>query len=91
MTIRPRKSSIMELIGPELSELFPFEFAKIAESDCLHHSIYKCRPISTKHGHSIYDDEILDEFRLWVKSDSNIWSYLPLNKEKLFNLTLFTL
>ena len=33
MTIRPRKSSIMELIGPELSELFPLEFAKIAESD----------------------------------------------------------
>ena len=27
----------------------------------------------------------------WVKSDSNIWSYMPLNKEKLFHLTLFTL
>ena len=25
--------SIMDLIGPELSELFPLEFAKIAESD----------------------------------------------------------
>ena len=24
---------IMDLIGPELSELFPLEFAKIAESD----------------------------------------------------------
>ena len=49
----------------------------------------KCRPVSTKHGHNIhvYDIEILDEF----KSYSNIWSYLPLNKEKLFNLTLFTL
>ena len=23
----------MDLIGPELSELFPFEFAKVAESD----------------------------------------------------------
>ena len=54
--------SIMDLIGPQLSELFALEFAKIAESDCLYHSIYKCRPISTKHGHSIYDNEILDEF-----------------------------
>ena len=27
--------------------------------------IYKCRPISTKHGHSIYDNEIMDEFDYW--------------------------
>ena len=57
----------MNLIGAELFELFALEFAKIAESDfvytlCLHSSIYKCRPMSTKHGHSIYDNEILDEF-----------------------------
>ena len=25
--------SVMDLIGPELSELFPLDFAKIAESD----------------------------------------------------------
>ena len=42
----------MDLIGPELAELFPLEFAKIAESDCVHYSIYKWRPVSTKHGHS---------------------------------------
>ena len=54
--------SIMDLIGPALSELFPLEFAKICWIWlCLHPSIYKCRPISTKHGHSIYDNEILDE------------------------------
>ena len=53
--------SIIDLIGPELSELFPLEIAKIAESDCLQHSIYKCRPISTKHYHNIYDKEILDK------------------------------
>ena len=47
VTIRSRMTSIMYLIGPELSELFPLEFAKIAESDCLHHNIYKCRPINT--------------------------------------------
>ena len=33
MTIRSKMSSIMNVIGPELSELFAFEFAKIAESD----------------------------------------------------------
>ena len=54
-------SLIMNLIGQELSELFALEFAKIADSDCLHPSIYKCRSISTQHGHSIYDNEILDE------------------------------
>ena len=33
VTIRSRMRSIMDFIGPELSELFPFEFAKVAESD----------------------------------------------------------
>ena len=33
VTIRPRMSTIMVLIGPELSELFALELAKIAESD----------------------------------------------------------
>ena len=33
VTIRSRMRLIMDLIGPELSELFPLEFAKIAESD----------------------------------------------------------
>ena len=60
--MRSQMSSIMDLIGPELSELFALEFAKFAEYDCLHPSIYKCRPIGTKHGHNIYDTEILDEF-----------------------------
>ena len=33
VTIRSRMRSIMDLIGPKLSDLFPLEFAKIAESD----------------------------------------------------------
>ena len=33
MSIRSHMSSIMDLIGPELYELFALEFAKIAESD----------------------------------------------------------
>ena len=33
VTVRSRMSSIMDLIRPELSELFALEFAKIAESN----------------------------------------------------------
>ena len=33
VTIRSRMNSIMDLIRPELYELFALEFAKIAESD----------------------------------------------------------
>ena len=55
-------SSIMNVIGSELSELFALEFAKNAESDCLYPSIYKSRPRSTNHCYNIYDNEILDEF-----------------------------
>ena len=33
VTIRSRMRSILDLIRPELSELFPLEFAKFAESD----------------------------------------------------------
>ena len=62
VTIRSQMSLIMNVIGPELSELFALEFAKIAESVCLYPSIYKSRPISTSRGHNIYDNEILDEF-----------------------------
>ena len=36
VTIRSQMSSIMDLIGPELSELFALEFAKIAESDSVY-------------------------------------------------------
>ena len=59
-------SSIMDLIGADLSELFALEFAKIDESYFVYTSIYKCRPMSTKHGHSLYDNEILDEFNYWL-------------------------
>ena len=62
VTIRSQMSLIMDVIGPELFELFALKFAKIAKYDCLHHCIYKCRQIGTKHGHNIYDTVILDEF-----------------------------
>ena len=57
---------------------------------CLHRSIYKCRPISNKQSQYIWQ-WVLGWVRLWVRSESNIWSYLPLNKETLFNLTVYNL
>ena len=66
VTTRSRMSSIMDLIGAELSELLALEFAKISESDFVYTLIiYKCRLMSIKHGHNIYDNEILDEFNYW--------------------------
>ena len=64
VTIRSQISTIMDLIGADLSELFALKFAKISESDFVYTlaSTNICRPMSTKHGHNIYDNEILDEF-----------------------------
>ena len=62
MTVRSRTSSIMVIIRLEHLELFAHEFGKIAEFDCLHSSIYKCYPISTKVGQNEYNYKILDEF-----------------------------
>ena len=64
VTIRYQMSSIMDLIGAELTELFALEFAKIAESRFVYTlASTNFRPVSTKHGHNIYDNEILDEFK----------------------------
>ena len=41
VTISSQMSLIMNVIGPELSELFALDFAKIAEPDYLYRSIYK--------------------------------------------------
>ena len=60
VTIRSRMRLIMDSIRPELSELFPLEFAEIAESDFVY--TIASTNVSTKHGYNIYDDEILDEF-----------------------------
>ena len=57
VTIRSQMSWIMDLIGPELTELFALEFAKIAEPDFVY-----TLPVSTKLGHNIYDNRVLDEF-----------------------------
>ena len=46
--------------------------------------------MSTKHGHNTYDHEVFDEIN-YGSNPTVTWSYLPLNKEKLFNLTVYTL
>ena len=63
VTIRSRMRLIMDLIRPELSELFLLEFAKIAESDFVYTiastNVDKLVPNTV----TVYmDDEILDEF-----------------------------
>ena len=69
VTIRSRMSSTMDLIGADLSELFALDFAKNAESEslCLHSSIYKCRPMSTKHGLNIYYSKFAKDHFFLVK------------------------
>ena len=63
VTIRSRMRSITDLIGPELSELFPLEFAKIAESDFVNtmasSNVDQLEPNIVT---ILYDNEILDEF-----------------------------
>ena len=62
MTVRSRMSSIIDLIGPERMELLALELDNCYISLCLHSSIYKYQPISTKLGQNIYEYKISDEF-----------------------------
>ena len=60
MTIRSRMSSIMDLIRPELSELFVLEFAKIDESHFV--DTLASTNVDQLEPNNIYDNEILDKF-----------------------------
>ena len=62
VTIRFQMKSIMDLIGPELSELFPLEFTKITESDFVYTIASKNADQLVPNMVSTYDSEILDEF-----------------------------
>ena len=64
---------------------------KFAIFDCLHSSICKYWPVSTKLGHNVFAHEGSDEFDHGSNWTRTYKSYLPLNLEKLLNLTLFTL
>ena len=80
----------MDLIRPELSELFALEFAKIAQSDFVYTLAFTNVDQLVPNMVTIYMTRVLEWVQLSVKSYSNIWSYLPLNKKTLFKLTLFT-
>ena len=63
VTIRSRMSSIMDLIGADLSELFALEFAKIAESD------FVCTLVSTNVEQQLPDIvTIYMTMRSWMSS-----------------------
>ena len=62
VTIRSRMSSIMDLIGPELSELFALEFAKIAISDFVYALASTNVDQLVPNMVTIYANEILDDF-----------------------------
>ena len=79
VTIRSRMRLIMDLIGPELSELLPLEFAKITESDFVYTMASTNVDQLVPNMVTVYMTMSL----IMVKSDSNIWSYFPLNKEKI--------
>ena len=53
----------MGVMGEGHLESFALEFEKNAMFLlCLHCSIYKCQPITSKLGQNIYDSKISDEF-----------------------------
>ena len=77
VTVRSRMRLIMDLIGPELSELFALEFAEIAESDFVY------TITSTNIDHLV--PNMVTVYMTVSLIMGQIWSYLPVNKEKLFD------
>ena len=90
MTSRTGMSSIMELIGPELSELPAFELENLP-----YLTVYSLASAnidqSVPNLATIHMPMRAQMSLIMGQIEQNIWSYLPLNLEKLQNLTLFTL
>ena len=76
----------------------PLNLQKLLNLTILHPNIYKCRPISSKHGHNIYDTEILDEFDYgsnptvtsgficpWIRKHCLIWLCSHLSIYRIIN------
>ena len=87
MHIRSQRNLITGQIEPEHPELFALEFGKISENDF----VYKLSSTNI-------DQSELNLVKMYMIIRSQlslimdlIRSYLPLNFEKLLNLTLFTL
>ena len=76
-TVRSWKSSIMNVIGTELSELSAHYLKKTYIWLCLHSIICINRPVSTKLGQNIYVQQNLNEFNHgsnWTRTTGVIWS-----------------
>ena len=90
MTIRSQMSSIMDLIGLEQSELSALELENLPYLTLF--TLYHLQILTNQYQtwpQYIYAHKVW--VQLWVKLNQNIQSYLPLNLEKLLNLTVYTL
>ena len=83
-------SSIMEQIKPENLELFALEFGKTAETDFVY---TLASPDSNQSAPNLVKMYVTTRSRMSSIMDliGVDLSYLPLNLQKLLNLTLFTL
>ena len=84
-------SSIMEQIKPEHLELFALEFGKIPETDFVY---TLASPNINQSAPNLVKMYVAIRSRMSLIMDiigAELLSYLPLNLQKLLNLTLFTL
>ena len=87
MPIRSPMTSIMGQIEQEQSELFALEFGKL-----LNMTVYTLSSTNINQSEpNLVKMYVNIRSQMSSIMDRNIRSYLPLNVEKLLNLTLFTL
>ena len=86
VTIRPRMSSIMDLIVPELSELSALEFENLPYLTCLHSRNCKYLPISTKLGNNIYACNVSDEFDFGTNRNRTFLEFGKIAESDLFTV-----
>ena len=90
MLIRSRMSSIMGQIEPEHPELFTLEFGKITEYDFVY--TLSSTNIDQSAPNLVRMYGTIRYLMSWIMDLIGAeLSYLPLNLQKLLNLTLFTL
>ena len=91
MPIRSLMSLIMGQIEPEHLEFLALEFGKIAEYDFVYTlASPNIHPLALNLVKMLFDHKISDEFDYGFNRSRTV-SCLPLNLQKLLNLTLFTL
>ena len=90
MTIRSGMSSIMGKIEPEHPKLFALEFGKIAETDFVYTLAFTNINQSAPNVVKIYVT-ISSQMSFIMNVIRPELNYLPLNLQKLLNLTVYTL